>query len=124
MGETLAGTLHRQRVTTQLQTSEAHNQALLETIPDVITHMNRDGRYLKMVRSLTMRNLIPEGVNPIGHTLYDYLPYDIAYRQHQAIETASPPIALTAMSKLSTWRDSYSTRKSASFPVERTQPSS
>jgi signal transduction histidine kinase len=86
VGETLAGTLHRRQVTTQLQASEARNQALLEAIPDLITHVNRDGQYLTMVRSPMVRNLIPDDVNPIGHTLYDHLPYDIAYRQHQAIQ--------------------------------------
>lgn len=88
VGETLAGALHRQRTALQLQASEARNRAMLEAIPDLMTYVTRDGIYMDMVRSPTVLNLVPETVDPVGHSLYDYLPPAVAKRQHQAVQQA------------------------------------
>lgn len=87
VGEIAAGAYCRHQTTTQLQATMARYQAMVQAIPDLIIHMNRDGQYLDMVRSPLVTNLVPEDTDPIGKTVHDCLPPPIAQRQLEAIAT-------------------------------------
>ncbi|WP_008311560.1 ATP-binding protein [Leptolyngbya sp. PCC 6406] len=85
IGEILAGTLYRQQAAAQLRASEARYRAMLEAIPDLIIYVNAKGRYLEMVRSPSVNNLVPPIVDPVGKTFSELLPSDMAQRQMGAV---------------------------------------
>ncbi len=73
-----------------LRRSESKNRALLQTIPDLMIHMNRDGFYIDLFVAKNFQTIRPEG-DLRGLHIADVIPPDIAaqrlYYVHQALET-------------------------------------
>lgn len=75
----------RQQAEQALQHSEAKNRAILSAIPDLIVLVGIDGLFLDVIKSHTLYDLVPEGVDRIGRSIFDVLPNAIAERQMTAI---------------------------------------
>jgi PAS domain S-box-containing protein len=60
-----------------LRQSEATNQALIRAIPDLMIRMHRDGTYLAVYPSNTVKLLHPEKIRP-GITIFEMLPEEVA----------------------------------------------
>jgi len=60
-----------------LRQSEATNQALIRAIPDLMIRMHRDGTYLAVYPSNTVKLLHPEKMRP-GITIFEMLPEEVA----------------------------------------------
>jgi PAS domain S-box-containing protein len=66
---------------------EAHNQAVLNVIPDLMFRIRRDGTYLD-ARSDRPEDLALPPEAMIGHTVYELLPPEIAQRRMHYVERA------------------------------------
>lgn len=80
--------LERQQAEQALRQSETRNQAMLAAIPDLMFRVNRQGIYLAYMRSKTVVDVLPTGVDPTGRSFYDYMPADMAQRQMHYIQRA------------------------------------
>ncbi len=72
----------------RLQQREAEYAAILQAIPDLMFRVNRDGIYLSYSHSTDFNDLIPSDVDPIGKTIFTYLPQAVAQKQWDGIQTA------------------------------------
>ena len=66
-----------------LEQSEAHKQAILAAIPDLMFQLSADGTFLGYVNQSQVAALLSHGADPIGQPLRDLLPGDIAQRHLQ-----------------------------------------
>ncbi|MEB3356569.1 MAG: PAS domain S-box protein [Synechococcales bacterium] len=77
---------HRKQVEQALQESEALNRAILEAIPDLIIRMHRDGTYLSIKLTSSIRLMNPNLT--IGSNVRDALPPEQAQRRMEATQQA------------------------------------
>ncbi len=87
MGEILVNTLERARAEAALIRSEAYNRALIDGLPDFIFRITGDGVYLDARRAKHIPFYRP-GSGPVGGSVYDFLPRDIAEARMAAIGEA------------------------------------
>lgn len=82
----------RKRAEAALQRSETTSRVLLETIPDLMIRMARDGTYLDFIPAKDFKTLIPFS-NMRGQNLFDVLPLDLAqerlYYAEKALKTGT-----------------------------------
>ncbi|HEY9622238.1 MAG TPA: PAS domain-containing protein [Crinalium sp.] len=71
-----------------LRQSEAQNRAIISAIPDLIFSVHADGTFLEYSRSKHFHNLITEENEPIGRSMAEMLPADVAYRHLHYIRRA------------------------------------
>lgn len=71
-----------------LRQSEAKNRALLETSPDLIMRMNREGIYLDFSPPKNFVMLNPEDLILIGKSEYEVMPPAIAHKRMRYVEEA------------------------------------
>ncbi|MGF1514220.1 MAG: PAS domain S-box protein [Elainellaceae cyanobacterium] len=76
----------RQRTLQALGESEAHKQAMLTAIPDVMALVSRDGVYLDKVHSNAVSDYVGESIDIVGRPMAEVLPAHIAQRQLAAIQ--------------------------------------
>lgn len=74
--------LERKQVEAALRQSELQNQAIVSAIPDLIYSLRADGIVLSysQIRTTPFNDLIPETVNPVGHSLKDLIAPEVAAR--------------------------------------------
>lgn len=77
----------RKRAEQALQQSRATNRALLETIPDLIIRMTRDGTYIDFVPARNFSTLMPSP-EMRGKSVYEVLPVEIAQQRMHYVERA------------------------------------
>jgi PAS domain S-box-containing protein len=70
--------------TYELENSESFNRSILETIPDLLLRLGRDGTCLSYISPKVQR----ENFEPISQHISEFLPPDLLERQLQAIEQA------------------------------------
>lgn len=78
----------RKRVEEALRESEARNRAIIAAIPDIIVLASADEICLSLVRTNSLKSLIPEHIDPVGKSFRELLPPDVALRQRQAVQRA------------------------------------
>ncbi|MDB9313838.1 PAS domain S-box protein [Spirulina sp. CS-785/01] len=78
----------RKRAELALEASERRNNAILNSIPDLMFRVNRQGGYLGYVRTNTMIDLFPPDFNPIGRHLREFLPEypEVCQKQLDALQ--------------------------------------
>lgn len=76
----------RRRAEQSLAASEARNQALLNAIPDLILHVDRQGTYLDYIAPPSFPMLTQEDL--VGKRLTEVLPSDLAQQRLASIEKA------------------------------------
>ncbi len=80
-------TSYRQLVEGNPYKSKATNRALLETIPDLLIRISRNGDYLDFIPSKDFRVLIPKN-NMVGENIYEILPPYFAQRRMEYVQKA------------------------------------
>lgn len=70
--------------------SEAQNKAILSVLPDLILHVDYEGRYLNYyaMQDNDIVDLVTTGKQRIGHFLQDFLPEDVAKRHLYFVQQA------------------------------------
>ena len=71
-----------------LRQSEAQNRAILSAIPDLMFRASADGVYLGYVTTNAFKDLMPTGLNPIGRSVRDILPPELAQKRIRCIQQA------------------------------------
>lgn len=71
-----------------LRQSEAKNRAILSAIPDFLFRVNSNGVYQEVVTFQGGISLVPQTLSPIGLSMAELLPPDIARRQMTALTRA------------------------------------
>ncbi|MBI4784957.1 MAG: PAS domain S-box protein [Oscillatoriophycideae cyanobacterium NC_groundwater_1537_Pr4_S-0.65um_50_18] len=69
-----------------LRQSEAQNRAILAAIPDIMGRVRGDGIHLGYVTSKRIYDLLPEGYDAIGKSIFETLPPELAQRRMEAIQ--------------------------------------
>ncbi|HEY9735751.1 MAG TPA: PAS domain S-box protein [Trichocoleus sp.] len=81
----------REQTAAALRQSEAEKAAILSAIPDLMYRVRADGVYLSYVCTNQVIDLLPEDVDPVGHTQAELLPPSLLAQQqyylHQALAT-------------------------------------
>ena len=67
---------------------EAQKRAVLNAIPDLIYRVSVDGIYIECFSSNYVTDLLPSDFDPVGKSLLDILPDDLANRKLRAIKQA------------------------------------
>jgi PAS domain S-box-containing protein len=67
---------------------EAQKRAVLNAIPDLIYRISVDGIYIECFSSNYVTDLLPSDFDPVGKSLLDILPHDLANRKLHAIKQA------------------------------------
>jgi PAS domain S-box-containing protein len=62
----------------ELRESKERNQAILATIPDLILLVTAEGTYLEYIPGNATINLLPQDFDPVGRSLTELLPIEIA----------------------------------------------
>ena len=74
-----------------LRQSEAHNQAILNAIPDLILRIHQDGRYLDVMPAKSEGPMATRD-NRMGKSVYDILPTELAQKYlhyiHQSVQSS------------------------------------
>lgn len=78
----------RKQVEAALRQSEAQNRAIISAIPDLIYSVSSAGIVLGYSRTEQFRDLIVKGVLPVGQSLTQLLPPEVAQRHLQAVRQA------------------------------------
>ncbi|MFB2896179.1 PAS domain S-box protein [Aerosakkonemataceae cyanobacterium BLCC-F50] len=76
----------RQKIEAALRESEQTNRALVQSIPDLLIRMNRDGTYLDVRTSEEVKLINPQKIQP-GANVFDALPQEIAQERFSFIQT-------------------------------------
>ncbi|MCJ2543566.1 PAS domain-containing protein [Thermostichus vulcanus] len=71
-----------------LQERQAQYQAMWEVIPDLMARVSREGVYLSYSHTTVFNDLVPSDVDPIGKTIFTYLPQEVAQKQWDGIQAA------------------------------------
>lgn len=78
----------RKQAEAALRESEAHKQALIDAIPDLMFVVSADGMLQAITCSDTVPTLVPDAINPVGKHLVDCIPTDIAALHLERIKLA------------------------------------
>ncbi len=78
----------RKQAEIALGQSEAKNRALLSAIPDYLFRVNAEGMYQEVVTHRPEITLLPEGFDPVGLTMAEVLPEEVAAQQHYYLTEA------------------------------------
>jgi len=74
-----------------LKKSNAQNRNILSLLPDYLFRIDCDGKYREVVTCRDNISLVQQGINPVGYTMADMLPPQVAQWQmnylHTALET-------------------------------------
>jgi PAS domain S-box-containing protein len=93
---TILDITQRKRTEVALQESEAQTRAILCAIPDLMFRLNVAGQYLGYVRTNALTDVLPEGFNPVGKNISEYLAPEHAqrhlYHLRQALATGEVQI--------------------------------
>lgn len=76
----------RQKIEAALRESEQTNRALVQSIPDLLIRMNRDGRYLDIRLADGIKLFNPDKVEQ-GASVFDLLPLEIAQQRFSQTQT-------------------------------------
>jgi len=71
-----------------LQKSNAQNRNILSLIPDYLFRIDSDGKYREVVTYRDNISLVKQGINPVGLTMADVLPPQVAQWQMDYLHTA------------------------------------
>ncbi len=85
---TILDITQRKRTEAALQENEAQTSAILCAIPDLMFRLNAAGQYLGYVRTNAITDVLPEGFNPIGQHISEYLAPEHAQRQLHYLQQA------------------------------------
>ena len=77
----------RKQVERALQQSEAHKQAFLNAIPDLLLRVNRKGYHLDYIPPKNFKDVFGNS-NRLDKSIFETLPSELAQLQMQAIQTA------------------------------------
>ncbi|MBD1911620.1 MULTISPECIES: PAS domain S-box protein [unclassified Leptolyngbya] len=81
----------RKQAELALKQSEAQSSAILKAIPDLMMRLGIDGVYRAYMTQYQQLDVIQKGVNPIGQSMLNLLPPEMAERQwhylNQAVQT-------------------------------------
>lgn len=78
----------RRQAAIALQESEAKNRAILAAIPDLMFRVGADGRYRELVAGNLALNAFFNGCDPIGTTIAELLPPQLAARKLYHLQAA------------------------------------
>jgi signal transduction histidine kinase len=71
-----------------LRQSEAQNRAILSAIPDLMFRASADGVYLGYVTTNVFKDLMPTDLQPIGRSVMEILPLELAQKRIRCIQQA------------------------------------
>jgi two-component system NtrC family sensor kinase len=78
----------RQQTELRLREQEAKSRALLTAIPDYLFRVGADGEYRELITRNRDTRLLPVDLNPVGSTLAEVLPAEIAARHQHHLQQA------------------------------------
>ncbi|MGD1908799.1 MAG: GAF domain-containing protein [Leptolyngbyaceae cyanobacterium] len=78
----------RQQTELRLRKQEAKSRALLTAIPDYLFRVGADGEYRELINRNRDIRLLPVDLNPVGSTLAEVLPADLAARHQHYLQQA------------------------------------
>ncbi len=108
----------RKQTEAALRQTEAQNLAIIKAMPDLIYSVDAAGIFLDYSRTKQVHDLVEENIDPVGRTLAEILPDEVAYRHQYYLQRA------LATGKLQTYEQKIWIDNIAQYEEVRVMPTS
>lgn len=88
LAQALANAHNRLRAERSLAQEQAQNQAILAAIPDLMFRVGADGLYRGYITPHRATDVLADVADPVGRSIFDLLPTDLAQRQFRYLQQA------------------------------------